>query len=111
VLAYVGLSQNLRDLNEVLYCDPKGTSAFLRILSTEGRGVRLCWAFSKPKGPKGSHGFYADLFYGRARCSPMLGAAISDRYKGLLFFVQNVKHLEKLLSKGFDFPRRRRTPL
>ena len=26
--------------------------AFLQILSTEGRGVRLCWAKSKPKGSK-----------------------------------------------------------
>ena len=29
---------------EVLYCNPKGSRAFLQILSTEGRGVRLCWA-------------------------------------------------------------------
>ena len=28
---------------ELLYCDPKGRRACLRILSTEGRGVRLCW--------------------------------------------------------------------
>ena len=28
-------------------------SAFLHILSTEGRGVGLCWEHSKPKGPKG----------------------------------------------------------
>ena len=34
---------------EVLCCNPKGGRAFLRILSTEGRGVRLCWAASKPK--------------------------------------------------------------
>ena len=26
---------------EVLYCDPKGGRAFLRILSMKGRGVRL----------------------------------------------------------------------
>jgi len=26
---------------EILYCDPKGSRAFLRILSTEGRGVYL----------------------------------------------------------------------
>ena len=30
----------------------KGSRPFLRILSTEGRGVRLCRAISKPKGPK-----------------------------------------------------------
>ena len=29
---------------EVLHCDPKGSRAFLRILSTKGRGVRLWWA-------------------------------------------------------------------
>jgi len=38
---------------EVLYCNPKGSRGFLRNLSTEGRGVRLCWALSKPEGPKG----------------------------------------------------------
>jgi len=38
---------------EVLYCDPKGGRAVLRIFSTEGRGVRLCWAPTKPKGPNG----------------------------------------------------------
>ena len=27
---------------EIFCCDPKGSRAFLRILSTEGRGVRLC---------------------------------------------------------------------
>jgi len=34
---------------KVLSCDPKGHGAFLRILSTEGRGVRLCWEHSKLK--------------------------------------------------------------
>jgi hypothetical protein len=38
---------------EILYCDPKGSMGFLRILSTEGRGVRLWWAHSKPERPKG----------------------------------------------------------
>ena len=33
---------------------PKGRRALLRIPSTEGRSVCLCWAPSKPKGPKGS---------------------------------------------------------
>ena len=41
---------------EVLYRDPKESRACMRILSTEGRGVRLCWALSKPEGPKGAHG-------------------------------------------------------
>jgi len=50
---------------EVLYCDPKGSRAFLRILSTEGRGVRLCWEHSKPKGPKGhSHSVGFVVFVG-----------------------------------------------
>ena len=38
---------------EILYCTPKGRRALLRIPSTEGRSVCLCWAKSKPKGPKG----------------------------------------------------------
>jgi hypothetical protein len=37
-------------------CAPKGSRALLRIPSTERRGVRLCWAHSKPKGPKGPKG-------------------------------------------------------
>ena len=39
---------------EILYCTPKGGRALLRIPSTEGRSVCLCWAKSKPKGPKGN---------------------------------------------------------
>ena len=39
---------------EILYCDPKGRRALLRTPSTEGRSVCLCWAPSKPKGPKGA---------------------------------------------------------
>ena len=31
---------------EILGCDPKGHKALLRAPSTEGRGVRLCWAHS-----------------------------------------------------------------
>jgi len=38
---------------EILYCTPKGRRALLRIPSTEGRSVCLCWEHSKPKGPKG----------------------------------------------------------
>ena len=30
-------------------CDPKGHRVLLRVPSTEGRGVRLCWALSKPE--------------------------------------------------------------
>ena len=37
---------------EILCCGPKGRRALLRIPSTEGRGVRLCWAHSKPKESK-----------------------------------------------------------
>ena len=29
-------------IKEILYCDPKGSRAFPRTLSTEGRDVRLC---------------------------------------------------------------------
>ena len=39
---------------EILNCNPKGRRALLRIPTTEGRSVCLCWAKSKPKGPKGS---------------------------------------------------------
>jgi len=38
---------------KIICCDPKGSRTFLRILCTEGRGVCLCWAHLKPKGPKG----------------------------------------------------------
>ena len=38
---------------EILYCDPKGRRALLRIPSTVGRSVCLSWAKSKPRGPKG----------------------------------------------------------
>ena len=38
---------------EILYCTPKGRRALLRIPSTEGRSVCLCWEHSKPEGPKG----------------------------------------------------------
>jgi len=37
---------------ETLYCEPKGSRAFLRIRSTEERGVRLCWAFPNHTGLK-----------------------------------------------------------
>ena len=37
---------------EILYCNPKGRRTLLRTPSTEGRSVCLCWAKSKPKGPK-----------------------------------------------------------
>ena len=33
--------------------DPNGSRVFLRILCTEGRGVRLCWEYRKLKGPGG----------------------------------------------------------
>ena len=51
---YVGLHETLKDLTvlEILCCDPKGSRTFLRILSTKGRGVSLCWVTSKPRGPK-----------------------------------------------------------
>ena len=42
---------------EVLYCNPQGSRAFLRILSTEGRGIRLCWALSKFKDLNANHAF------------------------------------------------------
>ena len=36
---------------EIIFCDPKGCRALLRVPSTEGRIVCLCWALSNPKGP------------------------------------------------------------
>ena len=44
---------------EVLYCDPKGSTAFLQILSTKGQSVLLCWAYQKPKG-RASEVFLSD---------------------------------------------------
>ena len=46
MFAYVGSIQNLKDLKDL-------KDQFLRILSTQGRGVRLCYEYSNPKGPKG----------------------------------------------------------
>ena len=47
--AYVGSSKNLNALkDEILYYDPKQSRAFLRTLSTEGRGVCLSWAIGSP---------------------------------------------------------------
>jgi hypothetical protein len=37
---------------QILYCDSEGSRAFLRILSTEGRGVRLYREYSNPEGPE-----------------------------------------------------------
>ena len=69
VFAYVGLPQNLKDLKKSRVdfwkvdtnCRVASTSKFVlhcttkapRIPTTEGRSVCLCWAKSKPKGPKG----------------------------------------------------------
>ena len=36
------------------YCDPKGRRALLRVPSTVGRSVCLCWAPSKLEGPEGA---------------------------------------------------------
>jgi len=38
---------------EVLYCDPKGSRAILRLLFTERPDVRLWWAHTKSQGPQG----------------------------------------------------------
>ena len=37
---------------KALCCDPEGSSAVLRILSSEGRGVCLFWATQNSKGPR-----------------------------------------------------------
>jgi len=93
VLACVGCIHNLKDLKDllkdlqtdarrepsalegwilqVLYCDPNGSRAFLRILSAEGRGVRLCWGKPKPKGSQArncSHVPYVSWISARRRC-------------------------------------------
>ena len=52
---------------DMMYCNPKGSKAFLQILSMKGRGVGLCWAFSKPQGlrgcdPKESKAFVRIIF-------------------------------------------------
>ena len=53
--------KDLKDLKDLklrsfkgLHCNPNGRRDLLRIPSTVGRSVCLCWAPSKPKGPKGS---------------------------------------------------------
>ena len=76
----------------ILCCDPKGSRTFMMTISTEGRGVGLCWAKLKPKGPqkedkgfragpeiraKRVHHFISDVYpkfcpdfnLGRIRCS------------------------------------------
>ena len=54
-----------------LHCDPKEISEFLRILFTEGQGVRLWWAFSEPKGTTGTAiREESDGFHRCVRCSP-----------------------------------------
>ena len=76
---------------EVLHCNLKGNRAFLWIIFTERRDVRLCWELEGPKGPNGLaasrlhwraeslRSFIAirkdaaDPFCGRARCSPLVG--------------------------------------
>jgi len=58
---------------EILYCDPKGSRAFLRILSTKGRGVRLCLVLSKPKGPTPSDTYLLELSSaGACNVAPLL---------------------------------------
>ena len=50
----IGTGEGLPRLRvEILYCNPKGRRAVMRIPSMEGRSVCLSWAKSKPKGPKG----------------------------------------------------------
>ena len=46
---------------ELLCCDPKGSRSFLRILSTGGRGARLCRVDSKPEGPDRSPNYALSL--------------------------------------------------
>ena len=46
--------RNLASRGEILYCNPKGRRALLRVPSTVGRSVCLWWEHSKPKGPTGA---------------------------------------------------------
>ena len=81
-------ASHLHGILEILDCDPKGRRALLRVPSTVGRSVCLCWEHSKPKGPKKLLAYVglsqnlkglkaAGPVYGRARCVPMLGAFIT----------------------------------
>jgi len=54
--AYSGYRSTSLRRDSPPHCDPKGRRALLRTPSTEGRSVCLCWAPSKPKGPKGPLG-------------------------------------------------------
>ena len=55
VFAYVGLSQNLKDLKDHWRAkrDPKAQMLSLQSFLREGRVVGPCWQKFKPKGPKG----------------------------------------------------------
>jgi len=50
---------------EVLYCDPKRSRAYPRMLSTPGQGVYLCWAHSTPEGPTKKGGSQSAQVAGR----------------------------------------------
>ena len=116
----------------ILYCDPKGRRALLRIPSTVGRRVCLCWAKSKPKGPKGSSGLvsrltaaqrWTDTAFSRTRSA--LGAAVglsalegnSERFKiqgpesGLGFSYKSLKLLNYSLPAGQRHTYRSQLPL
>ena len=59
----MGLKQSTKAPKHQRGCNisPKGCRALLRIPSTEGRSVCLCWAPSKPQGPKGPCSERCDL--------------------------------------------------
>ena len=55
---------------EILYCNPKGRRALLRVPSTVGRSVCLCWEHLKPEGPKGGHVCTVELILEILCCEP-----------------------------------------
>ena len=106
LLAYVGRIHNLKDL--------KGRRAFLRVPSTVGRNVCLCWEHSKPQGPKGpwdkSRSFedyplagsaviLCVSLYRGASCDPKGSMAFLQKKTPVSVYVGNSKNLEDLKEK------------
>ena len=84
---------------EILCCDPKGHRALLRVPSTEGRGVRLCWALSKPKGAEGLSSIRSDA---GLCCGSRLRKGKVFAYAGLVDYLKDLKVCPRSeMTQGF----------
>ena len=76
-------------------------SAFLHILSTEGRDVGLCWAHSQPKGPKGLSAPVPVLIPAvrppTCNVRGFIKALISLKPKVLLFLLYDAQTLQRVV--------------